>query len=220
MNAFAESLLENKKLVWIVALALLVALVMAQPAWADHEGESDWNITFHETLTASSSASTENRGGGYSGDDVYDPAAGGNPEVSLARPFQAASGGYGELAAGSQAARAEDGPRYLLPSGEWASGPQVARTEDGPRYLLPSGEWASESQVARAEDGPRYLLPSSAAGISAASSDENAAFLASNPELSAARNYSAAGISIAGSDGFATFSANPELKTLEGYCSC
>ena len=176
MNAFAGSLLENKKLVWIVALALLAALVMAQPAWADHEGESDWNITFHETSTASSSASTENRGGGYSGDDAYDPAAGGNPEVSLAKSVQAASGGYGES--------------------------------------------ASRSQVARTEDGPWYLLPSSAAGISAASSDENAASLALNPELSAARNYAGAGISVAGSDGFATFSVNPELKTLEGYCGC
>ena len=70
------------------------------------------------------------------------------------------------------------------------------------------------------EAGPRYLLPSSAADISAASSDENVAFLASNPELSAARNYAGASFSIAGSDGFATFSQNPELKSLEDYCGC
>jgi hypothetical protein len=244
MNEFADIRSRNKKLVWIVVLALLAALVLAEPAWADHEGESDWNITFHEVSPASSFASTENGGGGYSGDDAYDPAAGGQPRVSLVKPFQASTGSYSgddvyDPAAGGMsfiddpafsASRSNQGVvaaeasernfvRFIddpaLSATAEAIGDEAARFLDDPAF---SGAEATAAEFALFAANPELSAARNFAGAFALGG--NAAFLASNPELSAARNYAGAEIRAAGADGFATFSANPELKSLEEFCGC
>ena len=89
MKAIIASNTQNRAqwLVGVLTLVLLVALMIPGLAWADHASdhpESQFDLEGEPSGGESAYAAAAT----YSGDDDYDPAAGGEPELSVAAAAQ------------------------------------------------------------------------------------------------------------------------------------
>ena len=93
MNLFAGAFSRERKRAWILALALVAALTLTQVAWADHEGEPDWNITYHEI---SAGDGYEDAASAGAGQDFALLAE--SPELMAARSYYHTSAASGDLA--------------------------------------------------------------------------------------------------------------------------
>ncbi|MFC2030857.1 hypothetical protein ACFLWA_09040 [Chloroflexota bacterium] len=85
MKAIIASNTQNRTqwLIAVLAVVLLVALMIPGLAWADHSSdhpESQFDLAGEEPAYVAAAT--------YSGDDDYDPAAGGEPEQSVAAVSQ------------------------------------------------------------------------------------------------------------------------------------